>query len=292
MMNRILVVFLFSMLSQIGMAQEFPVSNDYFEEGLAMGTVGNPVLEEISGIAFSKKHPNLIYAQTDSGGEAAVYLLDSLGEELGKIKLLGVKNRDWEDIATAKGPDGKNYIYVAEIGDNAAIHPSIFIYKIPEPDRIEKLSEVAPEVLELEYPGGARDAETLIVDEWDQKIYILSKRDKKNNIYSIAWDSFGKGMTLELNKELELPITSSVAGDVSVAGDQILIKNYLAIYYWERKPGQTLVEAMTKDPISLPYVPEPQGEAIAFSPSGKGFFTISEKRFNIVPVLYRYASKR
>ncbi|SHO63016.1 hypothetical protein [Algoriphagus zhangzhouensis] len=290
-MNKKLTVLLFLITFSAASAQDFPISTEYFEEGVPQNTIKNPILEEISGIAFSRIHPNLIYAQTDSGGEPAVYLLDSLGNELGKIILKGVKNRDWEDIAVAEGPDGKCYIYVAEIGDNAAVHPSIFIYKIPEPTTLSILSEVKPEILELEYPGGARDAETLIVDAQDEKIYILSKRDKKNNLYSVDWDKFGKDKAIELNKEIELPITSSVGGDISSQADQILIKNYLAIYYWKRANGQSIVEALEENPISLPYVPEPQGESIAFSPSSKSFFTLSEKRFNINPVLYRYSSK-
>jgi len=290
-MKNNLTFLLFLITFSIASAQEFPISTEYFEEGVPQDTIRNPILEEISGIAFSKLHPNLIYAQTDSGGEPAVYLLDSLGNELGKIMLKGVKNRDWEDLAVAVGPDGKCYIYVAEIGDNAAVHPSVFIYKIPEPLSIGEFSEVKPEIMELEYPGGARDAETLLVDEQDEKIYILSKRDKKNNLYSVNWDKFGKDKAIELDKEIELPITSSVGGDISFQADQILIKNYLAIYYWKRASGQSIVEALEATPISLPYVPEPQGESIAFSPSGRSFFTLSEKRFNINPVLYRYSSK-
>ncbi|WP_268034450.1 hypothetical protein [Algoriphagus sp. PAP.12] len=291
MMKNKLTSLLFLITFSIASAQDFPISTEYFEEGVPQDTIRNPILEEISGIAFSKLHPNLIYAQTDSGGEPAVYLLDSLGNELGKIMLKGVKNRDWEDIAVAEGPDGKCYIYVAEIGDNAAVHPSVFIYKIPEPLSIREISEVKPEIMELEYPGGARDAETLLVDKQDGKIYILSKRDKKNNLYSVNWDKFGKDKAIELDKEIELPITSSVGGDISFQADQILIKNYLAIYYWKRASGQSIVEALEETPISLPYVPEPQGESIGFSPNGRSFFTLSEKRFNINPVLYRYSSK-
>ncbi len=67
-----------------------------------------------------------------------------------------------------------------------------------------------------------------------------------------------------------------------------MLKNYFKIYYWDRKKGESVAEALARDPKELPYVPEPQGEAIGFQRDGKAFYTISEKRYNINPVLYRY----
>jgi hypothetical protein len=87
---------------------------------------------------------------------------------------------------------------------------------------------------------------------------------------------------------MKIPVTMSVAGDISRDGRQIIIKNYWVIYYWERKEGETVPEALSREPILLPYTPEPQGEAIAFFPNGKGYFTLSEKRMRVEPVLYKY----
>lgn len=291
--TRITIFFLFLMgLSHSLFAQEIPVSERYFSMGIPVDTLKNPRLEEVSGIAFSHIHPNLIYAHTDSGGEAAVYMLDSLGKEIGKIILKGLKNRDWEDIAVGLGPDGKSYIYIAEIGDNLARYSSVYVHRIPEPRVIQTLIEEKAVSVELNYPGGARDAETLMLDPLDKRLYIVSKRDKKNNLYSFSWDQFGNKEEIKLDKHLEFPFSSSVAGDISKDGCHILIKNYFAVYYWIRKEGESLTETLASTPVSLPYVPEPQGEAIAFSSSMKSYFTISEKRFNILPVLYRYPSKK
>lgn len=258
--------------------------------GIPQAVIKNPVLEEISGLAFSQKHPNLIYVHTDSGGEATVYLLDSMGNELGKIELEGAKNRDWEDIAVGPGPGGKPFIFVAEIGDNAAIHGEICIFRFPEPSSIVVESSVKPEVLRLTYPGGARDAETLMVDPISGDLFILSKRDEKNTLYRVPQSAFSKGK-VELEKLHSLDFTSAVAGDISRDGSKILIKNYFAIYFWERQIGESIAQALQRAPKRLPYVSEPQGEAIGFNPNGTSFFTISEKRFNINPTVYRYPKK-
>ncbi|MFL0685650.1 MAG: hypothetical protein ACJLTB_21005 [Algoriphagus aquaeductus] len=280
----------FSFCTQFSFAQKDLKIDSVYLAGIPQGVINNPILEEISGLAFSQKHPNLIYVHTDSGGEAAVYLLDSLGKELGVIELEGVKNRDWEDIAVGPGPGGKPYVFVAEIGDNAAIHSEICIIRFPEPNSITANSTVKPEVLRLTYPGGARDAETLMVDPISGDLFIVSKRDDKNTLYRVPQSAFSKGKAT-LEKLHNLDFTSSVAGDISSDGSKILIKNYFTIYYWERKTGESIPQALQRVPKRLPYVPEPQGEAIGFNPSGNSFFTISEKRFNIHPTLYRFPKR-
>ena len=271
-------------------AQNEQKIDSVYHAGIPQSVIKNPVLEEISGLAFSQKHPNLIYVHTDSGGEAAVYLLDSLGKELGKIELEGAKNRDWEDIAVGPGPEGKPFIFVAEIGDNAAIHGEICIFRFPEPASIVLESSVKPEVLRLTYPGGARDAETLMVDPISGDLFIVSKRDEKNTLYRVPQSAFSKGK-VELEKLHSFDFTSAVAGDISRDGSRILIKNYFAIYFWERQSGESIAQALQRAPKRLPYVPEPQGEAIGFNPNGNSFFTISEKRFNINPTIYRFPKK-
>lgn len=280
----------FSFCTQFSFAQKDLKIDSVYLAGIPQGVINNPILEEISGLAFSQKHPNLIYVHTDSGGEAAVYLLDSLGKELGVMELEGVKNRDWEDIAVGPGPGGKPYVFVAEIGDNAGIHSEICIFRFPEPNSIVAKNSVKPEVLRLTYPGGAIDAETLMVDPISGDLFIVSKRDDKNTLYRVPQSAFSKGKAT-LEKLHNLDFTSSVAGDISSDGSKILIKNYFAIYYWDRKPGESIPQTLQETPKRLPYVPEPQGEAIGFNPDGSSFFTISEKRFNINPTLYRFPKR-
>lgn len=274
-------------LSFQGFSQQKAKFDSLYLPGIPVSQIPNKELEEISGLAFSQKHSNLIYVHTDSGGEAAVYMLDSLGQELGKISLQGAFNRDWEDIAVGPGPNGLSYVFVGEIGDNAGIHPEICIYRFPEPSAISKTSKVKPDILRLNYPGGARDAETLMIDPKTGDIYLVSKRDEQNTLYWVSGTAFnqGKAILKELGK---FEFTSAVAGDISADGSKILIKNYYGIYYWDRKPGERVEDAMRKAPKRLPYIPEPQGEAIGFNSDASAFYTLSEKRYKIIPTLYRF----
>ncbi|MFD2033484.1 hypothetical protein ACFSKL_01720 [Belliella marina] len=257
-----------------------------------MGILENKKIDEASGLAFSRKHPNLIYTHNDSGGEPHVFLIDTLGNDKGKIILEGIKNRDWEDIAVGPGPDkNASYVYVGEIGDNQAKYSSIKIYRFPEPSKLSKDQSIKPEKLTLTYPGGARDAETLMIDPIENTIYIISKRDSSNTLYRAPIDAF-KEKEYELEEVMQLPFTMAVGGDISADGSQIIVKNYLSVFYWERKTGESIAETLKNPPLKLPYKPEPQGEAIGFSPQGNSYFTLSEKRFNIQPTLYRYEKNR
>lgn len=270
---------------------EKKADQNIFSNQISIGTLENKEIDEASGIAFSRSHDGLIYTHNDSGGGRRIYVIDTLGKGSVVFKIKGVWNRDWEDIAVGPGPDPKlNYVYVGEIGDNEAKYTNIFIYRFPEPVQFTEGMEVEPEILKLTYPDGPKDAETLMVDPISKDIFILSKRDSLNILYKTTQDAFEKEEAV-LEKVIELPFTMSVAGDISADGKEILIKNYFTVYYWKRNENETVEQALSRDPLILPYKPEPQGEAIAFHPNGKSYFTLSEKRFNIEPVLYRYDRK-
>ena len=265
-------------------------NDSIFLAGTPQGMLTNPLLEEVSGLVVSHRYPNRLYIHTDSGGEAVVYVLDTLGNELGKISLEGLTNRDWEDIAVGPGPNGSFYIYVAEIGDNEAKYDQIYLYRFAEPEQLQAIPSASIDRVSLQFPGGPKDAEALLVDPISGELYLVSKRETKNTLYRVPADGFEKGKAL-LEKLHSFDFTSSVAADVSRDGSQILIKNYLQVFYWTRQANQSLSEALQAPPLRLPYVPEPQGEAIGFNYKGNAYFTLSEKRNGIVPTLYRYSKK-
>jgi hypothetical protein len=261
-----------------------------FLAGIPQGKLANPLLEEVSGLVTSQRYPNRLYVHTDSGGESAVFVLDTLGNELGRLELTGLKNRDWEDIAIGPGPNGTSYIYIAEIGDNEAKHEEIYLYRFAEPELLQPIPSTSIDKLKLQFPGGPKDAETLLADPITGSLFLVSKREPKNALYQVPATAFDDG-SATVEKVHEFDFNSSVAGDISKDGSQILIKTYLAVFYWKRTEKQSLVEALKVAPMRLPYVPEPQGEAIGFNFKGDSYFTLSEKRNGVTPTLYRYPKK-
>ena len=76
----------------------------------------------------------MLWTHNDSGNDAEVYLIDMEAKIRQTFILAGVDNRDWEDISIGPGPDSsKQYLYVADIGDNLAVHDKKYIYRFEEP---------------------------------------------------------------------------------------------------------------------------------------------------------------
>lgn len=242
-----------------------------------VGELKKGAVDEASGIAASRKHEGLLWIHNDSGDGAFVYGLSLKGAVQCTIKLEGAHNADWEDIAVGPGPDkGTSYIYAGDIGDNAAQRTNITIYRFAEPADASGNINVAADALIFTYPDGARDAEALMVDPATQDIYIVTKREKRSRIYvAKAPHNTGTSRALTFVGELKNPLI--VGGDISPKGDEILLKDYVYAYYWQRKSNETIVQALKREPTKVAYMPEPQGEAICFSAKGDGYYTISER---------------
>jgi len=259
-----------------------------------MGPLESDKINEASGLASSIRYPDRFWTHNDSGDGALIFLINGEGKTEATVFVKNVANRDWEDIAIAyDAVSKKNLIYIADIGDNEAKYATSAIYILEEPEvNPGSVVEVnAEKVVHFTYEDGKRDAETIMVDPLTSDMYFVSKREAQVGLYTIPYPYAGAD-TLRALKKLTLPYTQIVAGDISAKGDQILLKNYTTVYYWKRKTGQTVADALSASPFLTPYIQEPQGEAIAWSRDGNAFFTLSEKGpFNFKPALYRYRKK-
>ncbi len=247
-------------------------------------------LTEISGAVAGRINPCILWVHNDSGALPILYALNTQnGACQGTYRLRGVRNHDWEDIAAGPGPlTGKSYLYIADIGDNHRNREKIYIIRLLEPDSLGfDISLRTADVFPLCYPDGRHDAETILVDQRTGDIFIVTKEADEALIYQIKLPAEG-GDTLMLKKIGSLRIPSVTAGDISSSGKIILLKNYFQIYCWKRRPGQGLAEALHAKPVTLPYLPEPQGEALAWSVSGNGYYTLSEKLRSLPVHLYFY----
>ena len=259
-----------------------------------MGPLESDKINEASGLASSIRYPDRFWTHNDSGDGALLFLINGEGKTEATVFVKNAVNRDWEDIAVAyDAVSKKNLIYIADIGDNDAKFASGAVYILEEPavNPGAVLEVNAEKVVHFTYEDGKRDAETIMIDPLTSDLYFVSKREAQVGLYTIPYPYTGTD-TLRASKKLTLPYTQIVAGDISAKGDQIVLKNYTTVYYWKRKTGQSVTEALSASPFLTPYIQEPQGEAIAWSRDGNAFFTLSEKGpFNIKPTLYRYRKK-
>ena len=196
--------------------------------------------------------------------------------------------RDWEDLAIGPGPvRGREYLYIADIGDNLSQRNSVQIHRIEEPV-VEGVDHgiAAPAIttFDLRYPDGAHDAETLLVDPKTGDLLIVIKTlfaPGPALVYRLSAEAQRRGETeLEAAGLITLGDGDfATGGDISPDGAEILIRGYLGARIWRRTSNQSVTEALVSDPCEVPVVgvpEEPQGEAIGFSADGSSYYTLSE----------------
>ena len=274
------------------------VSPPDFTEGnrIALGTVEDTNLKEISGIVASVKNPGCFWVHNDSGDDARIFLINSTGKLVATVYLDRIDNRDWEDITIGPGPiDGETYLYIGDIGDNNSGNILKYIYRFKEPViNTQFLSQYATlerntiDVITYQYYDGNRDAEILMIDPLTKDLYVVTKRETSVYIYALAYPQSTTATFLVKKATLTLPFRMTNGGDISANGTEILIKNLTNVFYWKRADGETIVGALSRKATILPYIEEPQGEAIAWLRDGTGYVTVSEINNSIKPVLYLY----
>jgi hypothetical protein len=262
------------------------------------GHLQNKQMDEISGIAASAIHEGVYYVHNDSGDTSRFFAITPQGNIKSVIyfkadpkEKQGVN--DCEDIAVGPGPvKGKSYVYMGDIGDNSSMRKYITVYRMEEQrswigtDSVVRANAVP---LHFRYPDGPRDAETLMIDPVEKLIYIVSKRTDSVTVYTSPL-VFKPNDTITLTKRCKLyfngfrPFKWITAGAISRDGQQVLLKDYVKVYYWKRNDNEPIWKTMQRKPGELPYQQEKQGEAIGFTLDGKGYYTTSEGVF--APIYY------
>lgn len=273
----------------------FRIRDSDFGEAIDKGQLRYPAIDEASGLVCSLNNPGYFWTHNDSGDQARFFLLDSTATYKMTCFLEGVQAHDWEDIARMKHGD-TSYLLIGDIGDNLARRATIAIHRLEEPkfnnkQVVDTIPAQSITTYTLRYEDGPKDAESLFFDPLEKKLYIISKRDLHVGIYEAALPAQAKD-TLILKKCASIPYTFITSADISSDGQEILIKNLLNVYYWKRKPGESIPEMFRRAGAMQPYQAEPQGEAITFARDGSGYYTTSERPFGLSAHLYYYPRKK
>lgn len=271
------------MLTEEKQGSNIHVNTELYHAQRKIGNILDPKLEEASGLIASVKNPGCFWTHTDSGGEPELYLIDTTGRIHLTVKLEGVKNRDWEDLAMGNG-----YIYVGDIGDNKAQKKKCFIHRITEPKRDSEnqllISKDSIVTMGFSFENGARDAETLIYDHLKDELVLVTKRDESAYVYSFP---FVSGKKNEITPLGQLNLTMFTAGDSNPTGELVL-KNYRNIFVWPTDTTRSVADRILQiAPKRIHYSEEPQGEAIALDAKGN-LYTTSEKVSGLPQAIFKF----
>jgi hypothetical protein len=70
-----------------------------YRAALGVGRLKSAALGEDSGLAASRRQANLLWALNDSGNPPVLFALSARGAARGAVRVAGVENIDWEDLA-------------------------------------------------------------------------------------------------------------------------------------------------------------------------------------------------
>lgn len=271
-----------------------------------VGKMEAPPRAETSGLAVSRRNADMLWTHDDSGGDATVYAIGTDGKARGRLQISGVKNEDWEDIASAE-LDGKAWLLVGDIGDNDAKRRSIAVHLVAEPAAGElagdkPVSERPTATYTLTYEDGARDAESLAIDTAERALYILTKREETVRLYraevppgplksaslKLRFVGLVPGIPRldpekslfggKLAKHYRRPCAMDFAADGSAA----VVLTYGDTLVFPRKRGEPWAEALARQPMVLTPHGLPQAEAACIARDNTTIYVASEIMMNLL----------
>lgn len=274
-------------------------------EGRIDARIADPGLLETSGLTVSPQDPQFLWALNDSGAGAQFHLMDREGNARGILRLKGIKNRDWEDLASFR-TGGRSCLLAADVGDNAGKRDVVQLHVILEPTLPGPDNEIDHEAkplwtIRFRYPDGPRDCESVAVDEKAKKVILLSKRTRPPVLYELPLgepksDQIIVAKRLGTVPRLPVPPNSlphphgsqPTAMDFSPDGKKAALLTYRGVFLVHRSAGQSWHEAFQQKPQQLGAHALPQAEALAFDRSGDSLYFTSEGRH---PELHRWPAR-
>lgn len=262
---------------------------------LRTGAVASDALHEISGLAASSRHPDILYVHNDKGDSARLFAIDKSGADRGTFLLQGAQNVDWEDLAAApcrRTPeDASSCLFVADTGDNKERRSEYVIYRAEEPAAVTPGEHaLAAEAFPFRYPDGPHDAETLLVHPLTGVLTIVTKVRKKKLGAAAVYElplPLTAGTVVTLRKVGDIVVPGSGArltgGAVHPRATRVLLRDHTTVFRFDMRPEQSVAEALLGAACTSPVDAE-KGEAIGFLPSGAGYLTVSE---GVHPAIYQ-----
>jgi hypothetical protein len=242
----------------------------------AVGTVRDPALDEISGIAVGRRDPSVRWVHNDSGGGPVLFALAPDGALLATVTIDGVTATDWEDIAAGPGPvDGEPWLFVADIGDNGRVRPSVSVVRFVEPAL--PVRRVAGQTVEVVYPDGPHDAEAFFVHPVSGDWYVLTKETAQSSVlFRVPRPGMGvRRVTPEVVGYLDVRPDRVTAADLSPDGTRLAVRTYSGVRVFP-VVGDDVAGALGASPCRFNVPGELQGEAVAFEADGRSLVTVAE----------------
>lgn len=283
-----------------GQAWAVRLQNQESETVKMLGVVRSRSLAEVSGLAMARGEALRLWAHNDSGDAARLFLISSGGELLMEVALEGANHTDWEDMCAFER-EGKRYLLVGDIGDNAARRSDCQLYLLSEPEfaaqadaksREPQKEKATAQKVSFRFEDGPRNCESLGFDSTSNSLLLVEKL-----LGSTAEGTNAGVYQLDLGKRLgeksasdsqplvakrigELPWRNVTGLDLSVDGQRLFIRTYFEGYLLERDAEQSWQQRLEQPlPKAIRLPVEAQGEAVCFTGDASAVVLTSEFTF-------------
>lgn len=250
-------------------------------------------MSEISGIAASHQHPGIFWVHNDGDNAAELYAIDAQGEHRATLRIAGLRNVDWEDLAAFEWK-GKHYLLIADIGDNGGLRLELPLRVIEEPPVLADARVPVAWSVRFRWPDGPRDSESVAVDAREGAVYLVSKKRVPPELFRVALIPGERPVQIAervgLLAGIEQPTDDDLrrnpvygryrsqitSADISADGSHFAALNYLRVYVWSRDAAGW-GRAVSRSPrvVDFPWIP--QAEALTFDRNGQSLWISSER---------------
>ncbi|MCA1713812.1 MAG: hypothetical protein LC715_01330 [Gammaproteobacteria bacterium] len=258
-------------------------------------------LDEISGLAASRRHDNLLWLIEDGGNPARLHAVSRRGRKRATFALAGATTTDWEDLAAFE-LDGRAYLLVADTGDNGGLRRTLQLHVVAEPSRLSGGILKPAWSIAFRWPDGARDCEAVAVDAARGQILLISKKRQPPELFVLPLRPRSPSVhtARALGRLLRAPradadeqrvdpararIHSQVtAADLSPDGRTLAVLTYRQVLLYSRRGNEPWASAIARTPErrALPWLH--QAEALGWAAHGRGLYATGE--FSPAPLLY------
>ncbi|UHQ24652.1 hypothetical protein LVB77_08175 [Lysobacter sp. 5GHs7-4] len=250
-------------------------------------------LDEISGLAASRRHPNVLWMIDDGGNPERLFAVGDDGQRLATFRIEGVTKTDWEDVAAFR-LGGRNYLLIADTGDNGGLRRSLQLHVVEEPAKLENARLRPAWSIAFRWPDGARDCEAVAVDAANGRILLISKKRQPPELFTLPLRPAGNGLLTAQRagalagvpqpsaKDLERKPRSArlqsqvTAADVSPDGRTLAVMTYRYLLLYPRRNGQSWSAAVAAPPKLTPLPWLPQAEALGWAADGRSLYATGE----------------
>jgi hypothetical protein len=252
----------------------------------------NDAVSESSGLAFSNLSNDRLWTHNDSGDKARLFALDRNGKSTGGCELIGVEAIDFEDMASFV-QDSVARMVVADVGDNRSMRPfvSLYFFDEPSPDQQTRVTDWTR--IDVQYPDGPRDCESIAVDAQRNIVTLVSKSFLPiASVYQMplpsrsvpeATETAAQTPPTKLTRVGTLPIPMATAADRDTASGDYVVINYLQLFRFPSGGADKSWWETTPTAVDLPRLK--QIEAVAVDPEGNAWVTSEGSPMPLAKVL-------